>query len=218
MPEPAALAILFAGGAGQRMGGADKGALSLGGESLAARMLARLSTEAEAVAVSGRTKPGWLEGQAAAFIADIEGLGENGLGPAGGLLSAMEWTEARYPADALVFTAPIDVPFYPQGLAARMSAAIGTAPGIIVRQGEWLHPVFGLWRAGAAARIRHLVTVDKIRAMHTLADRCGADLLDVEPGGNAFLNINTPEDLARAEALLGVEGSNPRMKDGPLKQ
>ena len=150
MPERPALAILFAGGAGHRMGGVDKGALKLGGQTLAARMLARLKEEAEAVAVSGRVHPCWLDGKDAAFIPDIEGLGDTSPGPAGGLLSALEWAAAHYPPDALVFTAPIDVPFYPQGLAARMIEAIGPAPGIIVRHGEWLHPVFGLWRTSAA--------------------------------------------------------------------
>lgn len=196
------LGILFAGGAGQRMGGVDKGAISFGKETLASRALGRLAMDAEAIAVSGRARPVWLEGSGAAFIPDIEGFGARALGPAGGLLSALEWAAAR------VFTIPVDVPFFPEDLCTRLMESIGAAPGIVVQQGAWLHPVFGLWRAGSAQLVRKLVAVDNIRAMHTIAERAGAACLDVETFPDAFLNINTPEDLARAEALLDTNRHN----------
>lgn len=200
------LGVLFAGGAGQRMGGADKGEILFGNETLAARALGRLAIDAEAVAVSGRVQPSWLEGSAAAFIPDVEGLGARAPGPAGGLLSALEWAAARYPAEARIFTIPVDVPFFPEDLCARLMENLGAAPGIVVRQGAWLHPVFGLWRAGSAPLVRKLVAVDKVRAMHTIAERAGAACLDVEASPHAFLNINTPDDLARAESLLDQTG------------
>lgn len=202
MTARADLGVLFAGGAGQRMGGVDKGALLLGKQMLAARALERLAGQADALAVSGRAPPEWLEGSGAAFIPDVEGLGRTPPGPAGGLLSALEWAAAHLPASALVFTIPVDVPFYPETLCARLIESIGDAPGIVVRDGEWLHPVFGLWRAGSANLIRNLVQVGRIRAMYQVAEKAGAAFLDVAPSGQAFFNINTPEDLARAEALL----------------
>lgn len=202
MRPRADLGVLFAGGAGQRMGGVDKAAILLGGETLAARALARLAAEADTIAVSGRTAPSWLEGSEMNFIPDIAGLGSLPLGPAGGLLSALEWAAARFPAEALVFTIPVDVPFYPKGLCKRLIENLGAAPGIVVQQGEWFHPVFGLWRAGSAPLVRKLVEEDNIRAMHAIARHLGATCLDVEASGHAFLNINTPEDLACAQALL----------------
>lgn len=202
MTACADLAVLFAGGAGRRMGGVDKGALVLGGETLAARMLDRLGQEAGAVAVSGRSRPDWLAQGGPDFIPDVA----EGIGPAGGLLSALEWAAAQYAAEALVFTAPIDVPFYPEGLCARMIAGIGHAPGIVVREGEWLHPVFGVWRAGTAGRLRELVLSGNIRAMHAIVAQSGAMILDLEAAGHAFHNINTPDDLARAQTLLAGGG------------
>jgi molybdenum cofactor guanylyltransferase len=204
MLEKADLAAIFAGGAGMRMGGVDKGAISLGGKLLGERVAERLWPQARSLAVLSIEAPGWLANiSGALWIGDAS----EAKGPGAGLLAALRWLESERGPDALVLTAPVDAPFAPVDLFRKLDAARrqAGAPAAIVRHADGLHPVFGLWRADCAGPVADAMKHE--RALHRIASKAGA--VDCEAWAGAspdpFTNLNSPEDVALAEKSLHTQ-------------
>lgn len=197
----AALAAIFAGGAGRRMGGTDKGAVVLGGRPLFRIVAERLAPQAEKLAVLAPAEPSWLgEIPGARWIRDA--AGEEG--PGAGLLGALRFLEKEHGPEALLLTAPVDAPFLPDDLFAKLNAARrkAEAPAAIVRHAGRLHPVFGVWRAICAGVVAR--AMEEERALHRIALRAGAVECEAWAGAipDPFTNLNSPEDVASAETFL----------------
>jgi molybdopterin-guanine dinucleotide biosynthesis protein A len=183
------------------MGGADKGAVVLGGKPLFQIVAERMAPQAEKFAVLAPAEPFWLgEIPGALWIRD----GAGGEGPGAGLLGALRFLEKERGPDALLLTAPVDAPFLPADLFEKLDMARrkAGAPAAIVRHAGGLHPVFGLWRAACAGVVAR--TMEEERALYRIALRAGA--VECEAWANAnpdpFTNLNTPEDVASAETFL----------------
>ena len=122
------------------------------------------------------------------------------LGPLSGILSGLRWA-AEQGADALV-SAPVDAPFLPGDLTPRLILA-ADGPGLaIASAGGRLHPTFGLWPVTLGPALEDfLASGAKPKVMDFTAAHHAA-IADF-PDDGAFANLNTPQDLAAAEALLG---------------
>jgi molybdopterin-guanine dinucleotide biosynthesis protein A len=68
--------------------------------------------------------------------------------------------------------------------------------------GEWRHPVVGLWPVALREDLRKALVEDDMRKIEVWTGRHGVAIADwpAEPV-DPFLNVNTPEDVARAERL-----------------
>ncbi len=183
-------AIILAGGEGRRMGGADKALLPLGGEPLLARVQARIAPQVRRVAVAANGDPARLAPFGLPVLPDAERLG-----PLSGILSGLVWAAAGG-ADA-VLSCPVDAPFVPADLAARLAAG-GTGPAVAVAGGR-LHHATALWPVALAAPLAAFLAsgakprIADFAAAHGVREVAFAD-------ARAFVNLNTPADLARAEA------------------
>jgi molybdopterin-guanine dinucleotide biosynthesis protein A len=187
--------VILAGGEGRRMGGADKALLRLGGETLVRRAAGRLAPQVEDLAISANGDPARLAGLGNAILPD-----ESPMGPLSGILAALDRAEALG-ASAVVSVA-VDTPFFPEDLVPRLVlAAEGSPEGVaLASSGGQRHPTFGLWPVGLRHDLRDTLARGEARVTY-FADRHGAATAEFA-GGIAFLNVNTPGDLARAEALL----------------
>lgn len=179
--------VILAGGLGRRMGGADKATLPFGGERLVARAIARLGPQVEALAVSANGDPARIP----AWVLPDEGGSE---GPLSGVLAGLRWAKGAG-ADAIV-TVAVDVPFLPADLVPML--CLGW-PASVART-ERLHPTCALWPVSATDDLAAWLAAGQ-RRVREFADHIGAVPVDF-PDARAFLNLNTPEDLAAAEALL----------------
>ncbi|MFV0301693.1 MAG: molybdenum cofactor guanylyltransferase MobA [Paracoccus sp. (in: a-proteobacteria)] len=195
--------VILAGGRATRMGGGDKGLRLVGGESLLGRVIARLSAQCGPLALNANGDPARFAGLGLPVLADsIEGFA----GPRAGVLAGLDWA-AGQGAEAIV-TAAADTPFFPADLAARLQEAAGpkglalaASPdeGGVVRQ----HPTFGLWpvalrddlRGALAGGLRKIV-------LWTEGHGAGRAIWPSVPF-DPFFNVNTPEDIATAERLVG---------------
>lgn len=175
--------VILAGGAGRRMGGADKALIQFGGETLLAQAIARLYPQVEELAISynGASLPTNFP-----ILKDAAPLG-----PLAGILAAMNWAQD---ADAVVSVA-VDTPHFPCDLVPRLHLAGGLA---VARAGR-VHPTFGLWplslRPALAAFLNSGVN-PKVMDFCTAQGAVFADF----PDESAFSNINTPQDLAEMGA------------------
>ncbi len=206
------LGVILAGGLATRMGGGDKGLLQVGGQSLLSRVCDRLAPQVSGLALNANGDAARFADLGLPVFADsIEGFA----GPLAGVLAGLDWA-AEQGADAIV-TAAADTPFFPTDLVARLVAAsdgqvhplvLATTP----RTGDELksggrsrvnrHPTFGLWPVALRDDLRAALH-DGLRKVVLWTDQHDGReaLFDATPF-DPFFNVNTPDDLARAEELL----------------
>lgn len=201
MKEP--LGVVLAGGRATRMGGGDKGLLSLGGQTLLARVLGRLTPQVAGVALNANGDPGRFDVGIPVLADSIGGFA----GPLAGVLAGLDWAAAQG-AETIV-TVAADTPFYPCDLVPRLLLASEgmTHPLVLAatpdaRRGSSRHPTFGLWPVALREDLRSALT-DGVRKVVIWVDRHGGrEALFDNEGFDPFFNVNTPEDLAEAEAML----------------
>jgi molybdopterin-guanine dinucleotide biosynthesis protein A len=174
-------ALILAGGGARRMGGVDKPLLSLGRRTILAEILARLRPQVSAIALSANGDPARFGAYGLPVLADPV----PDQGPLAGLLQGLEWA-AGCGAEALL-SVPGDTPFVPRDLAARLSPAPACASS-----GGQVHPLVALWPVACRDRLRAW-TDPRVRSF---AREIGMREVVCEEA--AFLNVNTPSDLAAA--------------------
>jgi len=197
-----AFGVVLAGGAGRRLGGADKARLAVGGRQLLERAFVALAPAARiAVAGGGRIHPADLPDRV--VLADPR----PDRGPLGGIAAALAWAEAG--GARWLLTAPVDAPFLTpiiyEALLADLAANPDAAAAIAVADGreQWLAAALRP-RLAASAR-RALDTPDL--AVARFLEASGLRRVPIPNASNAFLNVNTPSDLAAAERLAAREGT-----------
>lgn len=197
-PQAAAIAaVILAGGGARRLGGADKALIMLCGQSLIARVLARLDGQCGPVAISANGDPKRFGHLRLPVLDDGLQPGAALRGPLQGVLAGLRFA-ASSGARALL-TVPVDTPFLPPGLASRLHPAPAYAQSCGAP-----HPLVALWPVtpACAQAVRLALDEEGGRVRAALA-RLGARAVafaQPNPGApDPFLNINTPEALAAAE-------------------
>ncbi len=184
---------LLAGGQSRRMLGADKALALIDGQRMIDRVLARLAPQAGTVLLSA----GHDYGTGIVAVAD-DALGP--AGPVGAIRALALYVEAHIGgggADGFV-TAPVDAPFLPDDLVARLSAA---GPVAMARsQGAW-QPAFAMWSAAAVIAQLPRQRCGEKWSLRRLGDELGARPVDFD-GAHMLMNVNTPDDLAAAHHLV----------------
>lgn len=200
MKQP--LGVILAGGQATRMGGGDKGLRLLGGQSLLARVEARLAPQVGGLALNANGDPARFETFGLPVIADsIAGFA----GPLAGVLAGLDWA-AGQGADMIV-TAAADTPFFPCDLVPQLLLAgegmthplvLATTPD--PARGRARHPTFGLWPVALRDDLRAALEGGLRKVVLWTQEHGAREALFPEEGG--FFNVNTPDDLAHAEGML----------------
>ena len=203
----APLGVILAGGQATRMGGGDKGLLALGEGVILDHVLARLGPQVGAVALNANGDPARFARFGLPVLPDPVA---DYPGPLAGVLAGLDWA-AGEGAEAIV-TVAADTPFFPCDLVATLQgAAEGMAHPLVLaatprgeeetksmsRGGQVRHPTFGLWPVALRDDLRAALG-DGLRKVVLWTDRHGGReaLFD---DGDAFFNVNRPEDLAEAQ-------------------
>jgi len=196
------LGVILAGGLARRMGGGDKGLLALSGRPLLGHVIDRLGPQCEGLAINANGDAARFSGFGLPVLADsVAGFP----GPLAGVLAGLDWA-AGQGAEAIV-TAAADTPFFPRDLVARLvDASEGMAAPLVLaatrEEGRVVrHPTFGLWPVVLRDDLRAALE-GGLRKVVLWSDAHGGREVVFE-GGDPFFNVNTPEDLAEAEALAG---------------
>jgi molybdopterin-guanine dinucleotide biosynthesis protein A len=120
-----------------------------------------------------------------------------------GVVAALEATRAER-----VLVVATDLPFVTPDLLLAL-IAWPEADAVVPRTADGVHPLCGLYRREAAlAAARKNLAAERLALSALLGALAtsyleGDDLRAVDPDGIALLNVNTPEDLARATAING---------------
>ncbi len=195
------LGCVLAGGLARRMGGGDKGFLSLGGKPILERVIERIEPQVSSLVINANGDPERFARFGIPVVPDsVEGFA----GPLAGVLAGLEWTRTHAPSAQWVVTAATDTPFFPPDLVSRFLAACegGQADLAAASSRGRAHPVFGLWPVRLAEDLRRAMTEEGIRKVDLWTARHSLALVDFDAPYDPFFNANRPEDLSQAEALL----------------
>ncbi len=177
------------------MGGVDKPLLKIGRRPMIERVISRLG--AGPIAISANGDPARFAAFNLPVLSDNEFAGQ---GPLAGVLAGLDWA-AGLGADTLL-TVPGDTPFIPSGLAE----ALDPAPACAVSRGQ-PHHLVALWPVSCRSSLRHLLSQPGRRDMAHFARQIGMRWVDFPAAEwDPFFNVNTPEDLAAARAIVEGEG------------
>ncbi|HQT83450.1 MAG: molybdenum cofactor guanylyltransferase [Acidiphilium sp. 37-64-53] len=183
--------LILAGGAGRRLGGVDKAFVGLWGRPLVAHVVERLAGQAEGLVISAA-------GDVSRF--DLFGLpvvgdgAHRGKGPLAGLLAGLRWAAAL--GGDFVVSVPVDTPFVPLDLVARL----GDGPAVAAYGGR-VHHLVARWPVAAAGALEEFLCSDGPYRVSDFARGLGMRVVEFADRRDPFMNINTPEDLALAEGL-----------------
>jgi molybdenum cofactor guanylyltransferase len=184
--------VVLAGGQGSRMGGVDKGLQPFRGKPMVAHAIERLAAQVDEVLINANRNPEAYAQFGHRVIADeIEGFA--------GPLAGFERGLAHAKGD-LVVTVPCDSPFLPADLVARLRSALesGHAQLAVAKTGDQAHPVFSLMRRDVLASLQEFLSSGQRKIDRWYSALKVVEVpFDDEP--DAFLNINTREELASLE-------------------
>ncbi|MBA4783293.1 MAG: molybdenum cofactor guanylyltransferase MobA [Rhizobiales bacterium] len=201
------LGVLLAGGLSRRMGGGDKGLMPLGDRPVLGHALARLKAQTDHVIINANGDPNRFAAFGIPVVPDtLDGFA----GPLAGVLAGLRHAATMPQNPAFIVTAAADTPYFPKDIASRLLARANTDRTIVLASsGGRRHPTFGLWPVALADDLEAWLADPDNRKVLIWVQRHDWETADfpIESKNGApfdpFFNINTPEDFATAQALLG---------------
>lgn len=192
------LGVIFIGGQARRLNGQNKAEILIGGQSCLLRSARRLS-ELDRLALS-RPQTHAPAPEGFTVLPDWPHPPGTG-GPAFAVLGSLDWAQKN--GFDFMITTPVDTPFLPEDFVSRLQSqwrAQGrNARPIVAAAGERQHNLHALWPSACFSAVKQSIE-DGERRIHRLHTRLNSQTAAWDDH-NAFLNINTPEDLARAQHL-----------------
>ncbi|MDR6996606.1 molybdopterin-guanine dinucleotide biosynthesis protein A [Aeromonas salmonicida] len=194
-------AVILAGGRATRMGGEDKGWVALAGRPLIDHVLERLRPQVDEVLINANRSQDRYQALATVISDDNPDY----LGPLAGMQAGL--AAARH--DWVLFV-PCDGPALPHDLMSRFRAALTPDTELVVaHDGDWLQPVVALLHKSLLPSLTHALAegerkIDIWFARHRMAVVSFAEQPD------AFINLNSPAELAAYEARLLNSSTDPR--------
>jgi len=188
--------LVLAGGKSGRIKG-HKFQKHLGGVPLLDHATQRFSAQVECLAVN---LPRGREQHKCTTLYEPENEGD-GVGPLAGVLVGLNWAKS-IGAKALV-TVPVDVPFFPLDMVHRLSrSAVGNGPACAVQNGR-RHGLCAFWPVKCLPAFAEAFIDHKVRPVNRMLDLLGVAEVNFESESPpSFFNINTADDLVKAEQIL----------------
>jgi molybdopterin-guanine dinucleotide biosynthesis protein A len=191
------LGVILAGGQATRMGGGDKALLPLGRQTILSHVIDRLEPQVGGVALNANGDAARFEILGMPVIADsIAGFA----GPLSGVLAGLDWAATN--GASHIVTAAADTPFFPCDLVPQLllAAEIAGADIALAASPSGRQPTFGLWPTALRDDLRNALN-DGLRKVVLWTDKHGAGTAEFSDDA-AFFNVNTPDDLVKAQAML----------------
>jgi molybdenum cofactor guanylyltransferase len=188
---------ILAGGFSRRLG-QDKVALQLGGKPLALwvnETLAPLVGDCWLIT----NQPLAHQALGLPLLTDLRPF----QGPAGGLATALFWARTPW-----VLAAAVDNPFLAPALLAELTARADrtSRPAVVCRSSRGLEPFPGVYAVRLLPALQNFLQTDRrpTRFLEVCRPQVlsETEVLSLDPEGRSFFNLNTPQDLHRAEAWL----------------
>ena len=193
------LGVVLAGGKSQRFG-QDKSQVKLQNILLIDYILKEIVDEFEETLIIANQPINFMKSKKISVIKDYK----NGIGPLGGVLTAMKWIKENDKKYKWVSTFPSDAPFFSKKELKYFfeNIRINESKLFFIKSKETRHNIFGLWSLDLMDQLEKDLLKGE-RKVQVWADSIGASTVDVEyKGPDPFFNINTKEDFEKALKIL----------------
>ena len=193
------LGVVLAGGKSQRFG-QDKSQVKLQNKLLIDYILKEIVDEFKETLIIANKPIKFMQSENITLTKDFK----IGLGPLGGVLTAMKWIKANDKKYRWISTFPSDTPFFTKKELKYFYENIKKNEGklFFIKNKETRHNIFGLWSLELMEQLESdLLKGD--RKVEQWANSVGVSTVNIEYQNiNPFFNINTKEDLEKANNIL----------------
>lgn len=195
-------AVILAGGLSRRMGH-DKAQVALQGTPLALRVVERLKPQVSTVYLNASE-----DHPLATHLPLIPDTRPDKPGPLAGVLAGLKHLAERPEPPTHLLTSPCDTPFLPTDLAELLVSKAETDTIVLAGSGGRTHPITALWPLSLAYDLEAWLSDPAHRRVFDFVARHQAKTVDFAPfqgplgSVDPFFNVNTPEDLDTARAIL----------------
>ena len=193
------LGAVLAGGKSQRFG-EDKSQVMLEGKLLIDYILSEISSEFREILVVSNNKIDFKNSEKISRIEDFK----KGLGPLGGVLSAMKWVKENNKNYEWVSTFPADTPFFKKEILQKFYKEIEIEKSrlFFIKSNKTRHNIFGLWSIDLLDKLEEDLNRGD-RKVELWANSVGVKVIDMDfKNIDPFFNINTKQDLEKAKEKL----------------
>jgi len=187
--------VILAGGRATRMGGVDKGLVSLNGRTMVSYAIDALRPQVDTLLINANRNQDNYASFGFPVIADAEA---DFRGPLAGFASGLAAARTPY-----VAFAPCDSPLLCRELVQRLYRAM-TAAGVriaVAHDGARLQPVFALLDRSLSGDLDAYLDGGGRKIDRWYSD-CGFATADFSDAAESFLNINAPADKLALESRL----------------
>ena len=194
------LAVVLAGGKSKRFG-RDKSQVKLGNKILIDYILDEIIDFYKDILVVTNEPIKFSNSNKISLTSDFQ----KGLGPLGGVLSAMKWIKDNKKNYKWISTFPIDTPFFKKKHLNKFYKEVDLNKSnlFFMKSKNTRHNIFGLWSLELYEKLEFALNKGD-RKVELWANKMGVKTIDFdhEKNKDPFFNINTEQDLETAKILL----------------
>ena len=193
------LGVVLAGGKSQRFG-QDKSQVKLQDKLLIDYILTEIVDEFRETLVIANEPINFIQSKNISFTNDFK----NGLGPLGGVLTAMKWIKQNNRNYEWISTFPSDTPFFTKKELKYFYANVRVNDGklFFIKNEETRHNIFGLWSLDLMEQLESDILKGE-RKVEFWANTIGVNIVNFKyKKPDPFFNINTKEDLKKAIEIM----------------
>ncbi len=193
--HPTVTGLILAGGRGSRMGGKDKGLLTLGNRPAVEYLLDGLAPQTDTLMISANRNIDRYQQYGHPVVRDAQA---DFSGPLAGLLAALQHCNTGY-----LLCVPCDAPLLGPDFSIRMCAALQAshAQACVAYDGERIQPVHLLLPTSLIDNLHHFIASGQ-RKVQDWVQSIHPAYADFSDHPEQFWNMNTPEQRQRMEQYL----------------
>ena len=189
------LGVVLAGGKSQRFG-QDKSQVKLQNKLLIDYILEEIVDEFKEILIIANEQIKFMQSQNISVIKDFK----SGVGPLGGVLTAMKWIKKNNKHYKWISTFPSDTPFFTKKELKYFykKIEINESKLFFIKSKNKRHNIFGLWSVSLIEKLEADIMKGE-RKVEIWADSIGVKTVNIDyKKPDPFFNINTKEDLDKA--------------------
>ena len=193
------LGVVLAGGKSQRFG-QNKTQVKLKNQLLIDYILKEIVDEFKEILVIANEPIKFMKSKNISIIKDYK----SGLGPLGGVLTAMKWIKENDKNYKWISTFPSDTPFFTKKELKYFYENVRVNDGklFFIKNEETRHNIFGLWSLDLMEQLESDILKGE-RKVEFWANTIGVNIVNFKyKKPDPFFNINTKEDLKKAMEII----------------
>ena len=196
------LGVVLAGGKSQRFG-QDKSQVKLQNKLLIDYILEEIIDEFREILIIANEQIEYMQSQNISVIKDFK----SGVGPLGGVLTAMKWIKENNKHYKWISTFPSDTPFFTKKELKYFykKIEINESKLFFIKSKDTRHNIFGLWSVSLIEKLEADIMKGE-RKVEIWANSIGVKTVNIDyKKPDPFFNINTKADLEKAKKILDYD-------------